>query len=215
MSEVSEAQQRLFQVVATQLADQGYCIIEDALPDKLTLALYQRVTTLAAGALKRAGIGRQRDHQLDDEYRTDKILWLDADDAAESDYLVWMEQLRHGINQQLFMGLFDYESHFAYYAPGTFYKRHLDAFKGEANRVVTTVFYLNPEWDELDGGEIALYANEGSEQSFQSVYPHAGTLVVFLSEQLPHEVRRALCDRYSIAGWFRIKSLGQRVDPQH
>ncbi len=215
MSDASEAPHGLFSLIATQLAAQGYSVSERALPDELTQALYQRVTTLAVGRLRRAGIGRQRDHHLDDEYRTDKILWLDSGDSVEGDYLAWMEQLRHGINQQLFMGLFDYESHFAHYAPGTFYKRHLDAFKGEANRVVTTVFYLNPEWDEADGGEIALYADEASEWPFKSVHPHAGTLVAFLSDQFPHEVMRARWHRYSIAGWFRIKSLNMMVDPPH
>ncbi len=215
MSNISETPQGLFPLIATQLAAQGYSIIERALPGELTRALYQRVTTLAAGRLIRAGIGRHRDHHLDDEYRTDKILWLDSSDSVESDYLAWMEQLREGINRQLFMGLFDYESHFAHYAPGAFYKRHLDAFKGEASRVVTTVFYLNPEWDEADGGEIALYAEEASEQPFKYVHPHAGTLVAFLSDQFPHEVMRVRCNRYSIAGWFRIKSLSTMAGPPH
>lgn len=208
-------QDKLLQSIAGQLAEQGYAIINNALPDELTQQLYQRVTTLAPEAFKPAGIGRSQAHRLDESYRRDQIHWLDSSDPAQSRYLAWMEMLRQGINQQLFMGLFDYESHFAHYAPGTFYKRHLDAFKGETNRVVTTVFYLNPEWYEADGGEIVLYADEQQDQPFTALYPHAGTLLLFLSDQFPHEVRCAQRDRYSIAGWFRVKSLGTRVDPPH
>jgi len=203
---------KLLQSIAEQLADQGYAIINHALPDELTQQLYQRVTTLVPEAFKPAGIGRSQAHRLDEDYRRDRIHWLEASDPAQADYLAWMEALRQGINQQLFMGLFDYESHFAHYAPGAFYKRHLDAFKGETNRVVTTVFYLNPTWCEADGGEIALYADEQQEQPFKMLYPQAGTLLVFLSDQFPHEVRCAQRDRYSIAGWFRVKALGA-VDP--
>jgi SM-20-related protein len=39
-------------------------------------------------------------------------------------------------------------------------------------------------------------------------------LVVFLSEEFPHEVLPTATDRYSIAGWFRVNtSSAERVDP--
>jgi SM-20-related protein len=47
-----------------------------------------------------------------------------------------------------------------------------------------------------------------------SVQPLHGTVVVFLSEEFPHEVLPASRDRYSIAGWFRVNgSTAERVDP--
>lgn len=213
MSGYTESETELFRSIVDQLADQGYCIVEQALSDELTQGLYQRVTALEKGEFKRGGIGRKQGLHLDDDYRTDEIHWLESTDKAEANYLAVMEQLRQTINQQLFIGLFDYEAHFAHYAPGTFYKRHLDAFKGETNRVVTTVFYLNLDWKDSDGGKIVLYADENSKQTFKSVSPQAGTLVVFLSDQFPHEVLAAQRDRYSIAGWFRIKALGSMIDP--
>jgi len=46
------------------------------------------------------------------------------------------------------------------------------------------------------------------------VLPQLGTLVVFLSEEFPHEVLAAQRDRYSIAGWFRVNSsTAQQIDP--
>jgi SM-20-related protein len=39
------------------------------------------------------------------------------------------------------------------------------------------------------------------------VAPECGKLVIFLSEDFPHEVLPATQLRQSIAGWFRIKPL--------
>lgn len=203
----------IFQQIAQQLAEVGYSVIEDALPESVSQALYQRALSLPSDEFKRAGIGRNHSLKIDDSYRTDEIYWLDSDDEAELAYLSLMDQLRLDINRLLYMGLFDYEAHFAHYAPGSFYKRHLDAFQGNTNRVVTTVFYLNPEWHEQEGGAINLYESRQSEIPFKTVFPQMGTLVVFLSDQFPHEVLQAQRDRYSIAGWFRVKATGVMVDP--
>jgi SM-20-related protein len=70
-----------------------------------------------------------------------------------------MELLRSQANRHFFMGLFDYECHYAKYDAGDFYKQHLDAFKGRSNRVLTTVCYLNsPE----KGGELIIYAEDAT-----------------------------------------------------
>ncbi|MEW5754759.1 MAG: 2OG-Fe(II) oxygenase [Pseudomonadota bacterium] len=204
----------LFDEIAAALDQRGYIVLTDILPAELLHDLHQRALSLAEHGYQRAGIGRQSDLHLDNAYRTDEIHWLERHDAAERAYLDWMEQLRLGLNRRLFLGLFDYECHFAHYAPGAFYKRHLDAFRGNTNRVLTTVCYLNPRWDARDGGQLLMYRDEASDAPFLSLQPQAGTLAVFLSDQFPHEVAPARCDRYSIAGWFRVNnSLGALTDP--
>ena len=57
----------------------------------------------------------------------------------------------------------------------------------------------------LPRGELVIYDDAG-EQPLQTVLPLAGTLAVFLSEEVPHEVRAARRDRYSIAGWYRVRA---------
>ena len=104
----------------------------------------------------------------------------------------------------LFLGLFSYEAHYAVYEPGGFYARHLDAFKGARNRVVSTVFYLNENWVGEDGGELAVFSHDGAREPVALIAPELGTLAIFLSEDIPHEVRLARRERYSIAGWFRV-----------
>jgi SM-20-related protein len=68
-------------------------------------------------------------------------------------------------------------------------------------RVLSSVVYLNPNWDIADGGELVLYDTTDSELT--RVQPLAGTAVFFMSEEFPHEVLPARRERYSIAGWFR------------
>ena len=84
---------------------------------------------------------------------------------------------------------------------------------GEANRVLSVVAYLNSSWSQDDGGELVLYRDEQDAEGIK-VTPLNGTLVIFLSEEFPHEVLPANRDRYSVAGWFRCNtSQEQRVDP--
>ncbi|GGB97973.1 prolyl 4-hydroxylase subunit alpha [Marinobacterium zhoushanense] len=199
--------------IADALVNEGYIICDQAIDSALTLALLQRIQQLDELAFQRAGVGREQDQQLNAQIRRDQIRWLDTHDAREAAYLSWMDQLRNGLNRRLFMGLFDYECHFAHYAPGAFYKRHLDAFRGQTNRILTTVFYLNTDWQGDDGGELLLYPGQG-DCVLERVAPQARRLVVFLSDRFPHEVLPARTDRYSIAGWFRVNaSIGNQIDP--
>ncbi|MGY8871698.1 MAG: 2OG-Fe(II) oxygenase [Pseudomonadales bacterium] len=200
-------------LIATALSQQGYIILENALPSKLVSNLLIAATEQAA-QFKPAGIGRDNLHQVNKVIRTDHILWLSSSNTAESAYLIEMEALREAMNKRLFMGLFDYEASFAHYPSGAFYKKHLDAFKGQTNRVLTTVFYLNDHWQEEQGGDLVIY-NTQSDLPLH-VNPEAGTLVIFLSDEFPHEVKTTYSDRYSIAGWFRVNnSTINRVDPAY
>lgn len=202
----------VFDRIADALVERGYILLNDGPDADITRALFQRTQALS-DEFRRAGVGREQDQHLNSQIRRDSIHWLNLGDATEAAYLEWMEALRVGINRRLFMGLFDYECHFAHYAPGAFYARHLDAFRGQTNRVLTTVYYLNDEWQKDDGGELLIYPESGDEP-IERVAPEAGTLVVFLSDRFPHEVLPAKADRYSIAGWFRVNaSLGNQIDP--
>ena len=211
---MTDSTDQLFDTIADALVDKGYYFSRKPLPNLPTSSLQQRIAQLdAEDALKRAGIGRDQDHQINRDIRQDHIRWLQSNQPAEQEYLAWMEALRSGINRRLFMGLFDYECHFAHYPEGAFYKQHLDAFKGRTNRVLTTVYYLNDQWQSDQGGELVLYAEDGK-TVLEKVLPETGTLLIFLSDRFPHEVLPTQRDRYSIAGWYRVNnSLNAQIDP--
>lgn len=203
----------LFDAIANDVYQQGYSVQPNAVPLDLAQRLYQHVTSLPFGAFEAAGIGRQGNHQQNATVRGDQIHWISEDVDVEAQWLAWAAQLQNVLNRRLFLGLFSFESHFAHYRKGDFYKRHLDAFKGQANRTVSLVVYLNPQWQKTNAGELVLYRDAQDQQGIK-VTPHFATAVVFLSEEFPHEVLPVQCDRYSIAGWFRINSTDSgRIDP--
>lgn len=205
MSLASSNFDSLFDQVADALAGPGFIVLDQPLPDALIQGLIAHLQQ-QQDALKPAGVGRQGDYQRNQSIRSDAIQWLEAGDPAVTEFLCWMDKLRLGINQRLFLGLFDYESHFAVYAPGAFYQKHRDAFRGAPGRKLSTVLYLNNDWDIQAGGELVLY-DEAGEQEILQIAPECGRLVIFLSEDFPHEVLPATRPRQSIAGWFRIKPI--------
>lgn len=201
-----------FDTLADALVTRGYAVVDEFFSVAATARLRAEFDHPDC-QFKTAGIGRADDHTIATHIRGDRICWLEGGSLAATQFLRAMAQLREAINRRLFMGLFDYESHLAYYPVGTFYKKHVDAFKGRSNRVLSSVLYLNPSWSADDGGELVLFDERG-EQVIERISPEAGRLVLFLSERFPHEVLPAKRERYSIAGWFRINSNSiNRVDP--
>ena len=196
--------------VLAALPEPGWVVLPEAIPADLVAALRDELRVQdAAGAFHAAGIGRGNAQQVETRIRGDRIAWLDAEWPAAKRYLALMEGLRESLNRELFLGLAEYEAHYARYAPGSFYRRHVDRHMdstqaGSAQRVISTVCYLNePSWPQDAGGELMLYPPDAAPQH---VMPEAGTLVVFRSDNLPHEVLAANCERLSIAGWMRTRA---------
>ncbi|WP_165313553.1 2OG-Fe(II) oxygenase [Vibrio ziniensis] len=186
------------------IAEKGWYIWDDF----LTIEQVKLLKNCASDDWHRARIGRKEEIQRATDIRRDKIQWLDVDMGQPvQDYLERMESIRREVNQSLFLGLFEYEAHFAQYEVGDFYKKHLDAFRGNESRKLTTVFYMNEDWSEENGGELNVY--DLNDQLIQTIAPIAGRLVVFLSEQFPHEVLPARAKRHSIAGWFRTNGVSE------
>lgn len=197
------------------LVEQGWYVGRDVIDLGLCVALNHELLKRAAyDGLDEAGIGRGQQHLLRKDIRGDAIHWLDRESAAQRQYLEAMGELQQALNQALFLGLFEYEAHFAHYPPGAFYQRHLDSFRGRANRVISTVGYLTPDWPSDGGGEMVIYHPNDPGQEVARVVPEAGTFACFLSDTIPHEVLPTRYPRTSIAGWFRRNaSMGGVLDP--
>ena len=205
-SEEQEVENLLFSQIASDLTGKGYAVIPNALPGLLSEALFGQIQSLHSDDFSEAGVGRNRDQTLNRFVRRDAIRWIAGATLPEQRWLEWS-------GRHLFLGLFSYESHFSHYRPGDFYRKHLDAFRGQTNRRLSTVAYLNPGWMPDDGGELILFGEMG-EPEILRVTPAYGTLAIFLSEVFPHEVLPTKRHRYSIAGWFRVNgSVNDQLDP--
>lgn len=208
-----DVEHRLFSRIACDLTDKGYSVIPNALPGLLSEQLFGQIQSLHSHDFSEAGVGRSHDQTLNRFVRRDAIRWIEGDTLPEKHWLDWSGRLQTYLNRHLFLGLFSYESHFSHYRPGDFYRKHLDAFRGQTNRRLSTVAYLNPGWMPDDGGELVLFGEKG-EGEILRITPAYGTLAIFLSETFPHEVLPTNRHRYSIAGWFRVNgSINDQLDP--
>ncbi|KKA08110.1 2OG-Fe(II) oxygenase [Pseudomonas ogarae] len=188
--------------IVDDLAERGWSQQNLFLPEALTRALAAECRQRAAeGELAPAAVGRGPFSEIREGIRGDHIQWIEAGQAQACDhYLGLMDSLREAMNRGLFLGLEDFESHFALYPPGAFYLRHVDRFRDDDRRMVSAVLYLNDDWLPEHGGQLRMYLDESLEQD---VVPIGGCLVVFLSGDIPHEVLPATRDRLSLTGWFR------------
>lgn len=183
------------------LADKGYYIFESFLDVEMTAAIVQEIEEIkATEGLKKAGIGKEQNFQIDSNQRGDSIRWIDPETAspATKNYLDKLRSLITALNRNFYLGIKDFECHYTEYPEGTFYNRHSDRHKTGSARKVSFVFYLNSDWKPEYGGQLRIYHED---ETFVDVQPTAGTLAIFLSEK-EHEVLTTNRPRKSITGWM-------------
>lgn len=191
-----------WQPVIDALVEKGRCTVPMALPQDCCRSLKACAQKrMAEQQFHEARIGRGNNEQRNDSIRGDQLCWLQEDGGFESAYLSWMADFQRILNQSLYLGIQEFEAHFAFYPVGAFYRAHFDRHRNSNARVVTAVFYLNEHWRADEGGELLMYGEDGS--ITQKELPEEGKLVLFMSEGLLHEVLPATRERWSIAGWFR------------
>lgn len=189
------------------IAKQGYAVVPDFLAPARVAEL--RAACLAAwerAEFRPAGVGRGTGLGVRQEIRSDQVLWLEGSGQAPVPSWLWedLETLRLGVNRALWLGLVDFEGHFAVYPPGASYGRHLDRFRDSDLRTLTLVLYLNADWSPGDGGELRIYLEgEVAPAPYLEVQPLGGTLVAFLSGEFFHEVLPARRQRLALTGWFK------------
>ena len=183
------------------LSSVGWVVIDDFLEATLCQNLQSQCdATWQSGRMSQAGIGRANALSVQKNIRGDHIQWLEMGDGAASDaYLMRMNALRERLNETLFLGLESSEHHFAVYPSGSFYQRHLDRFKDDDRRTISSVFYLNATWQESDAGQLRI----DSQGQQHDIAPLANRLVLFVSAEIWHEVLPTNAIRKSLTGWFK------------
>jgi SM-20-related protein len=193
--------------ITNGIEQQGWAVVAGCLAKEASLRLIQECEEACKnGDFRRAGVGRGKTLEVREDIRRDQVKWLEPGDGAveQGSYLAWLEDLRLALNQRFFLGLFEFEGHFAIYPEGAFYKPHLDRHAGTSDRIVTVILYLNAAWQPGDGGELKLWTTAGKkDEAFQLIEPRLGTVVCFLAADFWHEVLPAVKTRMSITGWFR------------
>jgi SM-20-related protein len=197
----------LLDYISQAIYQNSYVVVDSFVDESYRKALLKEQTDLLnKGQYKKAAVGKGDQKQVRAEIRSDEVLWMDPTSLSPLQVVFWekIEELKQVLNRRCFLGLKSFEGHFARYPIGSFYKRHVDQFHAVPHRIVTVILYLNDSWTEADGGQLRMYfpQEDGSER-IEDVLPVGGRLVVFLSEEIPHEVMPTLKERISITGWLR------------
>lgn len=175
--------------VANGLADKGYAIL---------LQLQEQ------RGFRQATVGNEADKQQHHGICNDLIFWIDDSTLPNSSFFFSrLSDLTSFLHQSLYLGVQERKLHFVLYPPGSFYERHLDAFKNRAGRKITVIGYLNPAWQLTDGSQLRIHwQDELGEDYPVYVEPLAERLVCFRSEILEREVLLASRDRLRIMDWL-------------
>eukprot|EP00428_Durinskia_dybowskii_P025272 CAMPEP_0170236966 /NCGR_PEP_ID=MMETSP0116_2-20130129/18232_1 /TAXON_ID=400756 /ORGANISM="Durinskia baltica, Strain CSIRO CS-38" /LENGTH=553 /DNA_ID=CAMNT_0010487767 /DNA_START=98 /DNA_END=1757 /DNA_ORIENTATION=- len=107
----------------------------------------------------------------------------------------------------------------ACYPPTASYKMHLDSYalqgvESDVPRKVTILLYCNPEWSSGDGGVLRVWAPfDPGKGPHRDIEPRAGRLVVFMSEEVWHEVTESRSERYALTLWaMTARELSSVID---
>lgn len=197
----------LFEPIIDGILTSSYGIVDNFLTTVEVTALADRLRERRqAGQFRAAGIGNQQ-VTVESTVRGDEILWLEKATATpeETAFLQRIGEFVEYVNRTCYLGLQEYEFHYALYPPGTFYKRHLDQFRSDSRRKLSVICYLNSEWQEADGGQLAIYlpGSNGIVEQQITIAPKGGRLVCFESGRLEHEVLPASRERLSVTGWLK------------
>jgi SM-20-related protein len=192
--------------IVAALESAGLSITDDFLRGE-ELVAWRRLAEAHRGDLKPAAVGRARLHAT--AIRSDRLLWLDFETGPPLVRALGQRfrHLQESINRRLLLGLWEFEAHVTLYQPGAFYAAHRDRLREDDARVLSCVLYLNEDWLPQHNGELRLYHGDDTSASTQDVLPLGGRLVLFLSEQLIHEVQPANRERWSVTGWFKRRAL--------
>lgn len=187
------------EMLINALIDKGWYSEDHFLPDEFCSELIAESKDFAWKQAQ-VGLGSQKQEVL--EIRNDSIFWIDESSASELQlkYLSHMDELMVFLNRELYLGLKEFECHFAHYKKSGFYKKHLDQHQQSQKRLISAVFYLN---QPKAGGELVIYNKDNPEEIETKITPKPGTFVCFLSNQIYHEVLPTEDERFSLTGWFR------------
>lgn len=205
------------------LDQQNYLIVENFLPESLQTALRRDIDNLRSkNCFKIARIGQDQTNTLNTDIRVAETCFIGPSKLSEVP-LPARDQLYHRLDQVretlqkgnpgITLDPNLTELLYAYYPKGGFYRRHRDAIPGSAStlRKYSLLLYLNdPSWDcTTDGGALRLHLDSGGDElptgespNFIDVTPAGGTLVLFPSDRMPHEVLDTTKERMAVVGWY-------------
>jgi SM-20-related protein len=202
-----------------ELQEQRYLIVPNFLSPIFAEAIRQDMQALRKSSqFRQAKIGQDATNALNTEIRVAETCFIGPDkldfnrqhpNAARKELYSVLDTVRQSLMDatQVPLDASLSELLYAYYPNGGYYRTHVDAMPGSASflRQYSLLLYVNDEtWDVAkDGGSLRLYLNQEEENhSTLDVSPTGGTLVLFQSDAIPHEVLDTTRERCVVVGWY-------------
>lgn len=185
------------------LLHQPYMILDHFLPTHLLEDLQAYFSKIKEEErLRQAGIGKHSEQVT--AIRSDMIYWLPDEVKELNPTLCHIQNFMDELCRFYRIPTLVPELHLAEYPQGAYYKKHVDTFKNDNSRMITFILYLNAGYKEGDGGQLRIFLED---ETFIDIAPLNNRLVVFKSDELPHEVLPTHTTRKSLTGWFKKDPL--------
>jgi SM-20-related protein len=197
-----------------------YLVVPDFIDTDLQDSLRQDVYNLRKlGKFQQARIGEGTTNELNTQIRIAETCFIGNDKlqdvplASRTRLYEILDQVRSDLMEHTKQPLDNRltELLYAYYPQGGYYRRHRDAVPGSTStlREYSLLLYLNKDWQDSYKGALRVHFDsggdelpKGQEPNFVDVSPKGGTLVVFSSDALPHEVLDTQMERIAVVGWY-------------
>ncbi|ATH07151.1 hypothetical protein BIY24_04120 [Halobacteriovorax marinus] len=189
--------------ICLELENKGWSIVDHFLTDSECHQLMEHLLVKESeDSFRSAGVSRHLNKQVNSSIRDSKIFWINnfEENSALQCYKAKVSDLMIELNQYFFLSMKRFESQFAIYERGGFYKKHVDQHPETRHRQVSCVLYLE---DCKEGGELVIYNKSNRLEVDKCVTPRRGRMVVFFSSGIFHEVLRACEKRFSLTSWLR------------
>ncbi|XP_001647542.2 egl nine homolog 1 isoform X2 [Nematostella vectensis] len=196
---------------ADSLQRNNYCILDNFNGSTLAQCIYEEVKGLYfRGELSDGKLSTCEVTEVGPNgraVREDKVAWLRGVEAkAVQRHMLHMDKFMSHCNKY-FHGLEISKSRThamvaCYPGGGTGYKPHVDNPIRDG-RCITTLYYVNPEWNaRRDGGILTLFPNSRS-RSAVHVEPVMDRMLLFWSDhRTPHTVNPTFKTRFAITLWY-------------
>lgn len=204
------------------LKEHKYVVVENFLPEPMREELRRDVRNLRdRHKFRVARIGQDSTNTLNENIRVAETVFLgksklnDEPNRHRDALYEILDTVRNDLASDLQTPLDGglTELLYAYYPRGGFYRRHRDALPGSAStlRKYSLLLYINDEnWNcQVDGGALRMHFDSGGDElpdheqaNYRDINPTGGTLVLFQSDAIPHEVIDTQKERMAVIGWY-------------
>lgn len=214
---------KLADYVCSELNTNGFCILNDFMPDTIANSILREVKELDSSGVFKDGqlsggvtSSEEGEKYSEKKIRGDRITWIEGNQANVANIKQLMTRVDnlvvHCNSVSCELGDYDIQGRTkamvaCYPGQQTGYIRHVDN-PDEDGRCLTTILYLNKDWTDSDGGKLRVYKPTCK----YDVEPLFNRLLLFWSDmRTPHEVMPSNAVRYAVTMWYFDKKQREQA----